>query len=123
MIVIKDKPGSGKTKKLIQLSAETGCTIVTANLSTVKFTLRFAEDLGLKIPEPITFSSFFSRRYRGIRIKGFLFDDADSFIQGLTDFTVFAMTARDEDFPIPTPKNELDFRKQYYQSPAPQKND
>lgn len=114
MIVIKDKPGSGKTKRLIQLSAETRCTIVTSNMQSVKYTERFAKDMGLEIPTPITFSDFTFKRYRGKYLHGFLFDDADGFLQSLTDVTVFAMTARDEDFPIPTPKIRSLYQKENF---------
>jgi hypothetical protein len=84
MKIILDNRGSGKTKKLILESAETGAVIVAINYSMVQYCLRFARHLNVKIPEPITFSDFISGHYRTRDIPGLLIDDADVLIRRLS---------------------------------------
>lgn len=84
--------GKGKTTELIKRSAITKEYIVVINLIEVKRIEEIARDLDLKIPQPITFSEFRDRKYYGAGIKGFLIDNADLFLQSLTNVPINSIT-------------------------------
>lgn len=73
---------SGKTTALIYTSAATGYPIVVPTKSGVDFIKKQAEELNVKIPEPISATTLkmLSRGWIDINDK-FLIDDADSIIE------------------------------------------
>ena len=77
--------GKGKTLELIKRSAITKEYIVCINSMEVKNIENIAKELDLNIPKPITFSDFRDKKYYGKEIKGFLIDNADLFLQSLTN--------------------------------------
>lgn len=84
--------GKGKTLELIKRSAITKEYIVCINLMEVKNIENTAKELNLKIPQPITFSDFRDRKYYGKGIRGFLIDNADLFLQSLTNVPINSIT-------------------------------
>lgn len=82
MTYITGKRSSGKTTKLIYVSALTGYPIITPTKSNAEFIKKQAGILGVKIPEPISATTLkmLSRGWIDINDK-FLIDDADSIIE------------------------------------------
>jgi len=72
---------TGKTKKLLEKSALNGETIVCSNPKMIKYLKEMALAHQLVIPEPITYSDLLGNTFRGKRIKGFMIDDLDWFLQ------------------------------------------
>ncbi|MDV3880746.1 hypothetical protein BAS06_09335 [Elizabethkingia miricola] len=107
MIVIHDTIGSGKTTKLIQLSAETGAIIVTINLKSADRIERMAKELLKAIPQPITYTEFINGNYYAPGVRGLLFDDIDLFLISCAKVPVFAMTVN-KDHSLPEYRNELE---------------
>ena len=84
MEVIMGGRGSGKTKKLIQLSSSSWKYIVCKDEKEIERITDFAREMGLRIPFPITYRDFLEKKYYGRGIKGFLIDNADMLIQNLS---------------------------------------
>ena len=77
---------SGKTTLLIKESAKTGRPIIAATQVAVRNIESMAKDMGIKIPEPISATSWCSGYYRGSnfsRIDGFLIDEVDSVLANI----------------------------------------
>lgn len=69
---------TGKTEKLIRLSAETNATIVTKDLNTAMSIMKRAKRLGLDIPRPIDVNTIMDERANGYQLlPGIIVDDAD----------------------------------------------
>jgi hypothetical protein len=83
---------SGKTTELIRLSAETGGYIVCLNMDEASRIQFQSQEMGLKIPFPITFDEFKSHQYYGRGIKGFLIDNADMLLKSMSSVPVLAIT-------------------------------
>jgi hydrogenase maturation factor len=84
--------GKGKTTKLIAESAKTGDYIICHCSFEAKRIQKEAQDMGLKIPLPITYNDFLEKRYYGKGISGFLIDNADMFLQSLTTVQINSIT-------------------------------
>jgi hypothetical protein len=84
--------GKGKTTELIKKSAETGNYIVCHSLDEANRIQSKAQDMGLKIPLPITYDEFLKKRYYGKGIGGFLIDNADMFLQSLSNVPINSIT-------------------------------
>ena len=77
---------SGKTTLLIKESAKTGRPIIEPNTASARYVEEQARNMGLKIPEPISATSWNSGYYRGSnfnRIDGFLIDELDSVLASI----------------------------------------
>lgn len=72
---------AGKTHELIKLAAEERLVIVSANVEMVRVVERRAREMGLDIPQPLSFRQLTSGAHRGRAIKGFAFDDAELCLQ------------------------------------------
>ena len=84
MKVIYGKRQSGKTTKLIKLSAKKWYYIVCSTKQECTRIALSARQLGLDIPFPITFHEFINGQFNyGGGIKGFLIDRADYLLQTL----------------------------------------
>lgn len=69
---------TGKTEKLIKLSAETNIPIVTRDLNTAMGIKKRAEKLGLEIPRPIDVNAIMDERTTGYQLtNGIIVDDAE----------------------------------------------
>lgn len=77
---------SGKTTLLIKESAKTGRPIIEPNTASARYVEEQAREMGVKIPEPISATSWCSGYYRGSnfsRIDGFLIDEVDSVLANI----------------------------------------
>ena len=77
---------SGKTTLLIKESAKTGRPIIEPNTASARYVEEQARAMGLKIPEPISATSWNGGYYRGSnfnRIDGFLIDELDSVLANI----------------------------------------
>ena len=77
---------SGKTTLLIKESAKTGRPIIEPNTASARYVEEQARNMGLKIPEPVSATSWNSGYYRGSnfsRIDGFLIDEVDSVLANI----------------------------------------
>lgn len=77
---------TGKTTKLIEISSETGMTIVTNNYSQRNFIMEQAIRMGKQIPKPITYSELLSESYfprKKITGRDILLDDFECHIEDI----------------------------------------
>lgn len=87
--------GSGKTTLLIEESAKTGRPIIEPNTASARYVEEQARNMGLKIPEPISATSWNSGYYRGSnfnRIDGFLIDELDSVLANIFEKPIMNVT-------------------------------
>lgn len=84
--------GLGKTKSLIVKSARFGHYIVCANFDEAHRIKSFAEEMGLKIPLPITYREFVNKEYHSKGISGFLIDNLERLFEYMSDVPVHAVT-------------------------------
>lgn len=76
MEIVIRKPREGKTTELIKRCAEHGGYIVSATQMRAKETFRMANEMGYKIPFPITFYELLKGEYNAKGIKRIYIDDA-----------------------------------------------
>lgn len=67
---------SGKTTKLIQMSAETGAIIVVGTYPMAKYVMSMAINMGLEIPEPISYKDLIKRAHYDHLTRRYLIDEA-----------------------------------------------
>lgn len=88
MEVIKKGKGEGKTRALIELSAENKHIIVCRGREEVIRIFEYSKQLGLEIPVPITFYNFRTGGRLGGRLdsdlEGYMIDDLDAFLEMMT---------------------------------------
>jgi predicted ATPase len=92
MLVIAGAAASGKTTKLIEMSAETGYSIVTYSGRAAALVQKKAQKMSLSIPHPMDFGTFLRKEYDMGRVKGFLIDNADDIFKSLTNAPIGAIT-------------------------------
>ncbi len=97
MKIIHGSRRSGKTTKLIQISSEKGFHIVCLCDNELCRVIKMANDMGKKIPKPITFGQFLSDCYLGMDINGFLFDNLDIMLQQMTSIPIHTITLTGEE--------------------------
>lgn len=68
---------TGKTEKLIRLSAESNTPIVTKDIDTTVRIMKKAEQLGLNIPHPVSIGTIMDERVKGHQISSVIIDDAE----------------------------------------------
>lgn len=86
---------SGKTTNLIRQAHTTGFTIVCNTSKRCRAVMEQANFLQIAIREPIPFQDFLDRRWYGLGCMGFLFDDIDMILQGLSPLPIGAVTLTD----------------------------
>jgi hypothetical protein len=88
------KRGYGKTYQLIKKSSITGDYIVCHSMQEASSIQRQAQELGLKIPFPLSYDEFLDKKYYGKNISGFLIDNVELLIRRLSksDVPVNAIT-------------------------------
>ena len=95
---------SGKTTLLIKESAKTGRPIIEPNTASTRYVEEQARNMGLKIPEPISATSWNSGYYRGSnfnRINGFLIDELDSVLANIFGRPIDKATYTPEKVDVP----------------------
>jgi hypothetical protein len=88
----------GKTTEIIKIAAENYSYIVCLSHRECARVAKYAEELGLKIPFPMTMDEFMNGRFYRPGIKGgFVIDNAEAIIQRLAKgVTVRAMSVNEE---------------------------
>lgn len=81
MKIIFKEPRTGKTTELIKRCAILGGYIVCKDKRNADYIIEMATELGAKIPYPITFDEFLSKRYYGKGVDRFYIDNADMLLQ------------------------------------------
>ena len=95
---------SGKTTLLIKESAKTGRPIIEPNTASARYVEEQARNMGLRIPEPISATSWNSGYYRGSnfnRIDGFLIDELDSVLTNIFGRPIDKTTYTPEKVDVP----------------------
>lgn len=90
---------SGKTTLLIEESARTGMPIIEPNTASARYVEEQARKMGVKIPEPISATSWNGRYYRGSdfsRIDGFLIDEVDLVLANIFGSPIYKATYTEE---------------------------
>lgn len=72
----------GKTTMLIKESARTGATIAVATYHMAKYVQSMAAQMGLEIPEPVTYPEIF-KTYHENRTKRYLVDELQMMLHQL----------------------------------------
>ena len=99
MKVIYLERGRGKTRQLIEKSARTGFYIVCSSRRACSQIFEEAGRLDFAIPFPITHYDFKSGQYCGKGVTGFLIDDVDMLLHGMTSIPIEVITlTKDEGF-------------------------
>lgn len=83
MRVIARGRQSGKTTNLIHRAAADFLYIVTVNHREAERVHRQAMDMGVDIPQPITFDEFMSGRFHASGVKGFVIDNVDVLLESI----------------------------------------
>jgi hypothetical protein len=73
--------GSGKTARLVRMSADTGATIICVNDICVKRTLEIAKMLNVVIPDPVSIDKFLDGGLNWQVKSSILIDDADEILR------------------------------------------
>lgn len=68
---------SGKTIEAIKIAAENSSYIVCNHQRECFHVAKIADEMGLKIPFPITTAEFIGGRFHGLGVKSFVIDNAD----------------------------------------------
>lgn len=92
MRIILGPPRSGKTTKLVRLSAASGAPIVTRDVRQVSKVLNLAQRLNLTIPKPMTYDEFLKRDYTTATFRSVLVDDVEALVLRLSKVQVDALT-------------------------------
>lgn len=88
--------GSGKTTRLIKISAETKYPIVCVSENAAKEISDKAISLGIDIPQPVSFHSC-KEGFLGKSVRGILIDNVELLLRHLAGVPVIAVTASKED--------------------------
>lgn len=73
----------GRTKRCVEVAAEKFAYIICRDKRAAYRCVKMAEDMGLDIPFPITFSEFLKGEFISRGIKGFIIDDLDEMVRRL----------------------------------------
>ncbi len=73
--------GSGKTTKCIQLAAENHAYIICRSYEESGRIYRYATELNLDIPFPISYDEFIRGEFCSRGIKSFIIDDVDDLVK------------------------------------------
>jgi hypothetical protein len=73
--------GGGKTHELIKLAADRHLVVICASAEMAGMVAKRARELGLDIPQPLSWRQVMNGAHRGRRINGYVIDDADACLQ------------------------------------------
>lgn len=107
MKIIVGGRASGKTTKLIQESAETGCRILTLNKESARGICWHAQSLGYDIPTPLSVMdleriNLYPETKAEIKKQGIIIDDLEPILSALCGCTVHTATFCCADTPLIT---------------------
>ena len=93
MRVIEMARATGKTTKLIEISAKSGAIIICRTHYEVDAIQAVAKHMNLKIPTPISYKEILEGRHLSLgTMQKFLVDDVDLFIERIVGRTVTYVT-------------------------------
>jgi hypothetical protein len=90
--VIASGRQTGRTTQLIQQAADEFLYVVCPTLDRANYVARKARELGLDIPNPMTWREFTEQRFYGKGINGFVIDDLDHCLQSMTPVQIMAVS-------------------------------
>jgi hypothetical protein len=82
----------GKTTDLIRLAAQDWLYVVCPDRRQVQHVVRTARAMSLDIPFPLTWHEFTSGAHSGKGINGFVIDNLDHCVQGMTPVPIRAVS-------------------------------
>lgn len=94
MQIIFGNPGSGKTKRLLEMSAKNNIPVLVESEARVQRLLVKAQGYGVKIPAPITINQL------NDGIKAVYIDDVKRLVEGVLKVSLQAITVNNDDLEI-----------------------
>ena len=94
MKLIFGNPGSGKTKRLLEMSAKNNIPVLVESEARVQRLLVKAQGYGVKIPAPITINQL------NDGIKAVYIDDVKRLVEGVLKVSLQAITVNNDDLEI-----------------------
>lgn len=94
MQIIFGNPGSGKTKRLLEMSAKNNIPVLVESDARVQRLLVKAQGYGVKIPAPITINQL------NDDIKAVYIDDVKRLVEGVLKVSLQAITVNNDDLEI-----------------------
>ena len=94
MKLIFGNPGSGKTKRLLEMSAKNNIPVLVESDARVQRLLVKAQGYGVKIPAPITINQL------NDGIKAVYIDDVKRLVEGVLKVSLQAITVNNDDLEI-----------------------
>lgn len=94
MQIIFGNPGSGKTKRLLEMSAKNNIPVLVESDARVQRLLVKAQGYGVKIPAPITINQL------NDGIKAVYIDDVKRLVEGVLKVSLKAITVNNDDLEI-----------------------
>lgn len=97
---------TGRTTAMIRTAAASFAYIVCPDRRQVEHIQRMAQEMGVDIPQPITWDDFIKGRYHRPGVRGFVIDNLDDCIQRTTRVPVLAASVGPVDrIRIPLPED------------------
>lgn len=90
MRLIGRSQGHGKTLEAIRVAAEKKAYLLVLNHEEKVRVVKLAEEMGLKIRNPVTFDEFFRDKMRGSFVRNVVIDNMDHFVKRL--FASYGLT-------------------------------
>lgn len=81
---------SGRTTAMIREAAEAFAYIVVPDHRQARFVADLAREMGVDIPFPLTWNEFVSGQYNRAGVRGFVIDNLDQCLQGMTRVPILA---------------------------------
>ena len=91
MKILLGSPSTGKTKKILELSSETGVPVLCESTARVERLIEKARGYGLIIPTPVTYDTL------NPSIKAVYVDDISAFVEKMLNVKVAAYTVNNTD--------------------------
>lgn len=88
--IVSGARGTGRTTEMIRVAAESFAYIICPDYKQVAYVRDMAREMGVDIPFPLTWNQFVNGKYYGRGIRGFVIDNLDMCIQGMTSVPVLA---------------------------------
>jgi hypothetical protein len=97
MEIIVKPTGTGKTHQLIKTCSEQGGYIVCPVMKDCERIFSFSQNIGYKIPFPITWHEFINNQFHGKGVRKVYIDDLDRCLQQGSTVPIIAATfSKDE---------------------------
>ena len=91
MKILLGSPSTGKTKKILELSSETGVPVLCESTARVERLIEKARGYGFSIPTPVTYDTL------NPSVKAVYVDDISAFVEKMLNVRVAAYTVNNTD--------------------------